>query len=423
MSQQQDREPGIPHAPYPPQFQGKPKSSFSSSPHYSSSPNASRKGDASSGPVSSASLRAESNYSEAGNDNLNAGISSYSEKAKVDRPIPSRIRIYPNSRDAIACINCIPTKLWENATLSDLHQPEGMKNRKAPVLLELRQLELIDQDSEDSGDFFTTRTIGFSRGNPSLGTSVASTCLDLPVAKPSSSQSRMTAATGISTGALCIHTFRGDTFDEDGLLSSSIEYFHTPRRQATATSVAWRSTQLNHVAVGLLSSASTQPQGPGQRRGGGSLRTSGGDRDWGCLVWDIEKQQSTAKQRSSTPLSKLSHNSPVASLAWMMDGRTLAVGGSARTVGGQSTVQLYDMRVSGTNAPPISAHAHNFGVHGIEVDPFRYACVNMFIHLLQKPVAHYFYFLLQAKSNGDILQSCRRTSKAMGYKENGCRPW
>lgn len=373
MSQQQNREPTIPHAPYPPQLQGKPKSSLSPSPHYSVAQIPSRSGDVSSAPASTASLRAESNVSYSGNDNLNVGISSNAENARVDRPVPSRIQIYPNIKDTIACINCTSTQPLKSATLGVSQQSESLKTRKAPVLLELRQLHVMDQDSEDCGAFFTTKTIGLSRGNPSLGTSVASTCLDLPLVNDFSRHSRMTAATGITTGALCIHTFREESFDEDGLYSSTIDYFHTPRRQATATAVAWRSTQLNQVAVGLLGSSAAQSQVPGQRRGGGSMRSSGSERDWGCLVWDIEKQQSTGKQRSSTPLSKLSHSSPVASLAWIMDGRTLAVGGSARTVGGQSTVQLYDMRVSGTNAPPISAHAHNSGVHGIEVDPFRYA--------------------------------------------------
>ena len=144
------------------------------------------------------------------------------------------------------------------------------------------------------------------------------------------------------------------------------------RRQATATSVAWSPTQSNSVAIGLLGNSPSLAQVPPHRRAAGALRSPGGDRDFGCIIWDVEKQQSAAKQRNTTPLSKLSHNSPVTALAWLVDGQKLAVGAMARGLSGQSTIQLYDMRVSGTNAPPISAPAHDSGVHGIEIDPLRY---------------------------------------------------
>jgi WD40 repeat protein len=108
------------------------------------------------------------------------------------------------------------------------------------------------------------------------------------------------------------------------------------------------------------SSASGPQQGSGPRRGT-NIR-AGGDREFCCFLWDIEAQQS-ANKRNALPVSKLSHNAPVASLAWVLDGQTLAVGSQSRNI------QLYDMRVSTNNVPPISAHAHSFGVHGIEVDP------------------------------------------------------
>eukprot|EP00980_Cylindrotheca_fusiformis_P020253 scaffold7328_cov145-Cylindrotheca_fusiformis.AAC.1 len=388
MSQENKREQAIPHAPYPPQHQQNPKSSLSSSPQYSASPYASRSGDDSSRLHVSASIRADSNYSETSSDSVNLGISAVSEKARVDRPVPSRIQINPSANNVIACINCKAPNLRENAAPSASPQYEAMKKRKAPILLELRQLEFTDQDSDDCGQFFATRTIGLSRGNPNLGMSVASTSLDMPSVDVSSGRILVTVATGITTGALCIHSFSREAFDDKGFHSSTIEYFHTPRRQATATSVAWRPSQQNQVAVGLLGNASTQAQGQGQRRGGGAImRTSGSERDWGCLVWDIEKQQSGGKQRtSSAPLSKLSHSSSVASLSWIMDGRTLAVGGCGRSVGGQSTVQLYDMRVSGTNAPPITVHAHNAGVNGIEMDPIRPHLIATFCRAIGEPV-------------------------------------
>jgi WD40 repeat protein len=67
-------------------------------------------------------------------------------------------------------------------------------------------------------------------------------------------------------------------------------------------------------------------------------------------------------------------------MAWMLDGQTLAIGGQSRNI------QLYDMKVSGTNVPPISAHAHNFGVHGIEVCPHRPYLMATFCRSVGEPV-------------------------------------
>lgn len=363
MSQHPQKKP-MEYAPYPPAMQA-PKSSLAPTPHYSASQFLRDAG----GPAVKITTEAKNS------DILLSPEKSYNSE-RMAPTHDSQIQIFPFSKDMLACINCV-TPMEQR--LHHQQQTESItKNRKGPIMLELRQVEFADTDN----DFFTTKTIGYSRGNPSLGTSVASTCLDLPVVKTYSSNnnSRISAATGLSTGMLCIHSF-GDTPDEEGLFSSSIEYFHTPRRQATASSVAWRSTNYNHVAIGLLGgSGLAQSQGTGQRRGGGGIRASGGDREFCCLIWDIEKQQSTAKQRSSTPLTKLSHNSQVASLAWMMDGQTLAVGGQSRTI------QLYDMRVSGTNVPPISAQAHNFGVDGIEVDPYRQYLMATFCRSVGEPV-------------------------------------
>jgi hypothetical protein len=267
-----------------------------------------------------------------------------------------------------------------------------------PVLLEMRKLE--PNTGFDDEDFFNIQTVGVSRGNPSLGTSVASTCLDLPTGMISNNSSSnntggsyssnsydgggaFTAATGLTTGALCIHTFDGVSRDEMGLLSSSIEYYHTPRHHRQASAVAWRpATNTNHVAIGLLGSSSgagPQQAGAGNRRGNPVVRTSG-DREFCCFLWDVEAQSSTMAKRMATPMSKLCHNAPVASLAWLDDGQTLATGGQWRNV------QLYDMRVSGTNAPPISAYAHNFGVHGIEVDPHRSNLMATFCRSVGEPV-------------------------------------
>jgi len=133
---------------------------------------------------------------------------------------------------------------------------------------------------------------------------------------------------------------------------------------------------------------------PAVSGGGGG---GGGDRDFCCFVWDIEHQSGSSggsvsagggggggkKGTNASPLFKLSHNAGVASLAWLLEGgQTLAVGGQQRNI------QLYDLRVSGTSnaTPPISAYGHNFGIHGIEADPFRPHQFATFCRAVAEPV-------------------------------------
>jgi len=257
----------------------------------------------------------------------------------------SRVKFCLNG--VLACINAAATK-------SSPPEEESQRNRKmGPVLLELRRLELGDHDDED---LFRTKTIALSRGNPQLGSSVASTCLDLPVVQQSTA--RLSVATGLTTGMLAIHSFSECQRVDELPFSSSIEYYHISRHHRQSSAVSWRPNQCNYVAIGLLGTGNPGPQ-QGPRRGGSALR-GGGDREFCCFLWDVE---ASAGKKNPSPISKLSHNTPVASLAWVMDGQSLAVGTYSRTV------QLYDMRLSGTNVPPLSAFAHNFGVHGIEVNP------------------------------------------------------
>ncbi|CAJ1901029.1 unnamed protein product [Cylindrotheca closterium] len=369
MSRQQDNESSIPHAPYPPQFESSIKSASIASPNYKSR-------SAYPGIERSAAAGGYENASRAGDDLSPAGTSA-AEKGKADRHIPARIKFYHKPADVVACINCKPSK--HNGAKRTV-SIEKTKSRKAPLLLELRQLQPMEDYTDDAATLFGTRLCGTSRGNPSLGSNVVSTCLDLPLSI-NHSQSRFTAATGSSTGMLCIHSIFADSD-----MTSSIEYFHIPRRQATATSVAWSPTQSNAVAIGLLGNSPSLSQVQPHRRGAGATRTSGGDRDWGCIIWDVEKQQSTARSRNPSPLSKLSHNSPVTALAWLVDGQKLAVGAGTRGLSGQSTIQLFDMRVSGTNAPPISAPAHDSGVHGIEIDSLRPNVLASFSQAAGEPV-------------------------------------
>ncbi|KAL7554763.1 hypothetical protein ACHAWF_018300, partial [Thalassiosira exigua] len=102
----------------------------------------------------------------------------------------------------------------------------------------------------------------------------------------------------------------------------------------------------------------------------------GGDQDFGVLVWDVEAQHSATSGGTKagtvgkgvagvavkTPAYRFAHNTGVESLSWLSGGQILAVGCQRRNV------QLYDLRVSGANSPPISMFAHTETVSGIVPD-------------------------------------------------------
>ena len=356
---------------------------------------------------------------------------------------PPLLRSKKNPLCLLATINCQqqsqeasnadPTASNKNGTTGTTLSSSVRKQGK--VLLELRKVQFY-QPKDDNGLLDTSQVVAQSRSNPSLG-NLQSTCLSVLSSAASTADQPQTlcAATGLSTGALCIHTFGLDDDDGDNnketLSVLSTDYYHTSRHHRPATAVAWRPTLMRHVALGLVSGTATVATGPsnpsgnptsaapvpstvtaamstttssgtggglsganaatvgtsgrrnigvtggagvggkmgsattsgmGARTGGGS----GGDREYCCFIWDVEHQAAGGGRRNkSTPLFRLSHQTGVASLAWLLEGgQTLAVGGQMRNL------QLYDLRIKAQQAP-ISVYAHNFGVHGIEPDPTR----------------------------------------------------
>lgn len=338
-----------------------------------------------------------------------------------------------------------------------------------PLLLELKQIQFKqptlsynnkyndmnhnnnNHTSNTTISLFETKTICQSRGNPALGTSVASTCLDVWKTKNDEENTILQlCATGLTTGALCIHSFSNNTENNNNnsMWIANNDYYHMPRTHRPATAVSWRPSSGHaghyHVAIGLTGNVGHNISGTGgvlpsslgnehqhlassmQRSslastssgtigstlnprnrtnpvssllsttGNSSLPTTGtgganvggrpssGDREYCCFLWDVEHQQQTQpsttttssatmmrRNKTSTPLYKLSHQTGVASLAWILEGgQTLAVGGQQRNI------QLYDLRQGsigpsgGGGTPPIfTLYAHSHGVHGIEVDP------------------------------------------------------
>ena len=408
---------------------------------------------------------------------------------------PGRIQFCPGRGDVYGSVNttiatdaaaaAAPTK-----SLSDYDAAEraassarsggtvSKQGKPGPVLLELRHVQMeSDPEQRRQGRCLTSRTIGLGRGNPNLGWGVASRCLSFQpnsiaarsstsTGAASSASDIVQCATGLSSGAICLHTFRGlDDYLQSILggnaeaeteaethsvpvqpLQSEVTYF-AGRHHRPATSVAWRPgptmSELRHVAVGLTGSGggdrggtthaggAYQPRGRaiggassaqygtggaagGMSSGGGAYGVgasgsgvgaqynpggggSGGGAAGGefcCLIWDIERQASSAaptavlrsdrraggagRVAAPEPIFKYAHNTPVSSLSWLSSGNHLAVGSQNRAI------QLYDLRVKGTQ--PTSIYAHSDAVAGIEADPFRSNVFATFGRGLKEPV-------------------------------------
>ena len=349
--------------------------------------------------------------------------------------LPRRVAFVPDTNDLYGAINCVEaSNLIDPAANKDVINIKVSNRLKpSPPLLEIRKIKYSayspsykQQESPSPWSPFEHETILVSRGIPG---SVTSTCLDF--AKSSSPTIR--CATGLTSGALAIHSVSNihsysinSNTDESNLdlLTSTVTHY-APRQQRPSSSVAWRpsasggNSKNGLVAIGLIGSGSSSstsssasiskaisarglPVGSSNlaprsgvnlgtiSSGGTTLGGSGGagDRDFGCLVWDIEAQSSSvsgagtvrgknaaAGGRGSPPPSvgkgavpikspvyRYAHNSGVESLSWLMSGQLLAVGCQKRSI------QLYDLRVTGTNAPPISVFAHTDAVSGIVPD-------------------------------------------------------
>ncbi|GKY98820.1 hypothetical protein MPSEU_000838100 [Mayamaea pseudoterrestris] len=369
-----------------------------------------------------------------------SNMSNSSTTTKPKQQAPSRIKFC--SRDLLVGINLSARESSDNGL-----QVSGAS--RGPRLLELWRIDSLRNENENAPttineysrqSLFTMKPIAYSCSNPSFGMSLASTCLEVQPHAPSlnSPGSDMKIATGLTTGALCLHSFtlpetlsshNDDVHDNpQAPISISMDLFHaSPRYHRPATAIAWSPKHSHHVAIGLVGpnhhpgtagtptssdrggSSSNSQQSVGLRtsvaqtssllRPSSATAATGGDRDYCCYLWDIEHQQQQQQQstqslsptlgssttagapggragggrglKSTVPLFKLSYQMGVASLEWVLeDGHTLAVGGQLRNL------QLYDVRIGTSQqqfqqTPIMSVYAHNFGVHGIERDPFR----------------------------------------------------
>jgi WD repeat-containing protein mio len=225
--------------------------------------------------------------------------------------------------DLLACINCSLTAESTAARPSKL----------GPLLLDLRRLN-YNKNSDTESTLYSTSIVAQSRGNPSLGTSVSSTCL------AAAAQPLPCIATGLTTGALCVHSFTATSDASLYEYNSTMEYYQLPRNHRPATAVAW---QGDTVAIGYGTSSSRAAVD-----------------EYGAVLWDVRSK--------SAPLYKCSHNAGVSSLQWIAvssgNAPLLAVGGLPRGM-----IQWYDVRTVGAASPPTMAHTG--AVQGMESDPLR----------------------------------------------------
>jgi len=385
------------------------------------------------------------NIKKSGQASVNYGGSG----PQMKRQFFSQVKYYNNTiYGAVNCLGhaCDATTDYQNqAQVQSASSASAMRmNKVGPVLLELRYLiprhnsdeneeyKQLDPNSNSKSiySFYRGETIAISRGISALGVGVASTCLSFR--QPSLDHSlssnynneiaaNIQAATGLTSGALCIHNMRnineyinmnleeeehrknGDNKNDDNqkyqwnVLDSAnsddaaVCYFshYQTRNHRPASAVAWRgsSSNTNHVAIGYNSSSDRV--NPGSTRGSAMSRAgldsgtlaSSKDREYGALVWDVEAQGAASKGVKQLPLHKLAHNSSVASLSWISaDGELLAVGCQSKNL------QIYDLRISGTSAQPLSTSAHESSVNGIEVDPNRPNVFATFSRALAEPV-------------------------------------
>eukprot|EP00551_Chaetoceros_affinis_P013408 CAMPEP_0203686416 /NCGR_PEP_ID=MMETSP0090-20130426/49049_1 /ASSEMBLY_ACC=CAM_ASM_001088 /TAXON_ID=426623 /ORGANISM="Chaetoceros affinis, Strain CCMP159" /LENGTH=839 /DNA_ID=CAMNT_0050555639 /DNA_START=488 /DNA_END=3004 /DNA_ORIENTATION=- len=269
--------------------------------------------------------------------------------------------------------------------------------------------------------FYEGRTLALCRGNASLGIGVSSTSLSfrkggnsfLSINGDDScsnlDEEKVFCATGLSSGALCIHTVKNleeyariqmeeekeeeadgrrhypkTILDSANSDEASVSYFfhRQPRHNRSASAVAWkcgsRGSNSSHVAIGY-NPASGDRFTPG-KRSPSTMQSHGGFSGKGeccALVWDVEAQSAPAKGKLQEPTHKYAHNSSVTSLNWISDGKLLAVGCQHRNL------QIYDL----ISAGPISVFAaHERSVNGIEVDPHNSNVFATFSRGLAEPV-------------------------------------
>ena len=110
------------------------------------------------------------------------------------RALPARVQFCPGRRDVYGAVNCQPPEHQQvqaaaapvssssSANITNAAEASSSSTSRmqkpGPVLLELRHLQPeVDPQLRRAGKCLASRTVAVSRGYPSLGSGVASTCL------------------------------------------------------------------------------------------------------------------------------------------------------------------------------------------------------------------------------------------------------
>jgi hypothetical protein len=255
---------------------------------------------------------------------LQTQSSNSSTRERIERQTLSRVEFVPGAADLYGAVNCTDLEK-KNLTAA---APTG-RLKSGPPLLEIRKLRYdpagkysvycSSEEDESIEEVLTSHkqklfhheTVLVSRGISGLGASVSSTCLSFRPLTEQQMQSTShpkfaRCATGLTSGALCIHTIANLYENDDANPPSSTVAHYAPRQQRPVTSVAWCSASSKNsrlVAIGLTGSgvSTSAKAGLTQTSSVGGRKTppirmspgAGGDRDFGCLVWDIEAQSSS----------------------------------------------------------------------------------------------------------------------------------
>jgi len=250
-------------------------------------------------------------------NSLQSQSSGPSMSERIDKQTPSRVAFVPGSSELYGAINCKDLK--KNIQALPTTSTHG-RLKSGPPLLEIRRLNYVfpgKHHMRSYNNLFEHKTVLISRGISGLGANISSTCLSFcPLTEPQKiSSSTLTVArcaTGLTSGALCIHTITNlhDSIDQADPPSSIVAHY-APRQQRPVTSVTWCSSTSKKsglVAVGLTGSGTSGNVKTGLSQTSSASRkgpvhvappaamspvAAGGDRDFGCLIWDIEGQSSS----------------------------------------------------------------------------------------------------------------------------------
>ena len=302
--------------------------------------------------------------------------SGISANENVHLPIrqsdPARIQFY--SENIYGAINCL-NQNTHNSAQSDQSSPSSH------VMLELKCLEHRPSpdkerpdDNKYDGDYsrspfslYKQRTFAMTRGKEDL----FSTCLSFQ--NYTSGSDTIQCATGLSNGALGIHSFTNiydyintDEEEEQGdrvknILDSAKSdnaqckyinaYYHIFRNNPVSA-IAWNAFNTQQIASSFSSFGYSR---------------KGAESNFHVFIWDATRttNESNEPKESIKPINKFSNNLGVVSMAWQSNSRLILGCQSQKLI-------IHDINMSSArNNTKMAKDAHDACIDGIEIDPYN----------------------------------------------------